>query len=113
MKLLVAVINNDKHLTPVLDKFYDLGIKGATVINSQGMGHLIADHIPYFYRFAELVKPGQSENKTIFSVIQNEDTLNQAIEEIDCIVGGLNNSNTGFVFTMSIDQVAGFPDTKN
>ncbi len=108
MKLLVIVINDRTKLTPLLDRFYELGIKGATVIESQGMGHLIADHIPFFARFAELSNPHDDSSHTIFSVIHGEDLLHQAIETVDEEID-LEKEDTGLLFVLPVDFVKGYP----
>jgi nitrogen regulatory protein PII len=40
MHLLVAVINAPEKLDQILAGFVELGVRGATVINSEGMGGL-------------------------------------------------------------------------
>lgn len=107
MKLLVVIIDDRSKLTPLLDEFYELGIKGATVLDSHGMGHLIADHISFFSRFAEIGDPTKELNYTIFSVIKDEKLVEQAIEAVEKTVGDLNQEDTGFTFTIPVDYLKG------
>lgn len=93
MRLLVIIIRDRSKLTPVLDSLYELGVKGATVVKSQDMGNLIADHAPFIARFAELVNNTAKGSKTIFSVIKEKETLEKAIDAIEKILGDLENSN--------------------
>ncbi|ACB84719.1 P-II family nitrogen regulator [Natranaerobius thermophilus] len=109
MKLLVVTISDRTKLTPILDKFYERGIKGATVIDSHGMGHLIADHFPFFSRFAEIGDPQSDLNYTIFSVIKDEGLVDRAIKTIEEEVGDLEEENSGLAFVLPIDYVKGFP----
>ena len=113
MKLLVVIINDRSKLTALLDRYYELGIKGATVIDSQGMGHLIADHVPFFTRFAELNDQKESASNTIFSVIKDDSLLNDAIEAVEEVVGDLNESNTGVLFVLPIEYAKGCPIEKD
>ena len=108
MKLLVVVINDQSKLTPLLDRFYEIGINGATVVDSQGMGHLIADHIPFFSRFAELNNPNENDSHTIFSVVQSKELLNKAIKTVEEVVGDLNDEDTGLLFVLPVEYVKGF-----
>ncbi len=113
MKLLVVVINDRSKLTPLLDRFYELGVKGATVIDSQGMGHLIADHIPFFSRFAELSKSDSDESSyTVFSLIRDQDLLEKAMEAVEETMGDLYKSDTGLLFVIPVDYVKGCPAEK-
>lgn len=113
MQLLVVIINDREKLTPILDKYYELGIRGATVIDSHGMGHLIADHFPFFKKFGEINDPKKELNYTIFSVIKSEDFISEAIDAVEQVIGDLEKENTGFVFTLPIDCVKGFAQLDN
>jgi nitrogen regulatory protein P-II 1 len=42
MRLLVAVINDPEKLDETLSGFLELGITGATVLNSEGMGRVLS-----------------------------------------------------------------------
>ncbi len=108
MKLLVIVLENSNDLVPILDEFIDIDIKGATVLDAQGMSHIIADHVPLFARFAEITDPTKSVHKVIMTVIKDEERLKKAVEVVDKIVGGIENPDTGFMFTMPVGEVWGF-----
>ncbi|MDR5658636.1 hypothetical protein RH915_03960 [Serpentinicella sp. ANB-PHB4] len=111
MKLLIAIINNPDLVVDILDEFYKDNIKGATVIESTGMAHMIADHIPFFSRFAEFGKdPGH--NKTIFLTVPTEEYLKKAVDAIEKIVGDLNKPETGIVMTLPIDFCKGLVKTE-
>ena len=51
MQLLIAVINQEELLDEILAGFLELGITGATVLRSEGMGRLLAHDIPIFAGF--------------------------------------------------------------
>ena len=48
MQLLIAVINDEERLDDILSGFLELGITGATIIDSEGMGHVLSHDIPIF-----------------------------------------------------------------
>ncbi|SDK12667.1 hypothetical protein [Natronincola ferrireducens] len=106
MRLLIAIINNPDHITDILDELYKVDVKGATVMDSMGMAHIMAHHVPFFSRFAEF---GQEPayNKTIFAVIHSQECLKKAIDAIERIVGDLNKPDTGIVMTLPIDFCKG------
>lgn len=111
MHLLIAIINNPDNVIDILDEFFKVDIKGSTVMDSQGMAHMIADHVPFFSRFAEF---GQdpAKNKTIFVVIHSKECLEKAIGAIEKIVGDLNKPDTGIVMTLPIDFIKGLVKTE-
>lgn len=112
MQLLVIVIEKEKHLRPILDEFFAANIPGATVIDSRGLGHIIADHIPIFSHFAELRKGDVVHNKTIFTVLEKEEEVEKAIEIVESIVGDLREPDTGMLFTIPINKVLGYKARK-
>ncbi len=111
MKLLVAVIEDSSKMEKILDYFYENNIGGATIIDSRGMGHLIADHYSIFARFSDLTGSDSDgtdvHNNTIFTVIKNDETLQLAIELIEKVVGDLNQPDTGLVFTLPVLDAKG------
>ena len=42
MNVLFIVLNEVQYLDDILDSFVDIGVKGATILDSQGMGSAIA-----------------------------------------------------------------------
>lgn len=106
MKLLIAIINNPDHMTDILDEFYSEKIKGATVLESMGMAHIMAHYTPFFSRFAEFGEK-EERNKTLLVVVEGNKERDLAIESIERVVGDLSESDTGIVFTLPIDYCKG------
>lgn len=106
MRLLIAIINNPANVFYILDEFYQEGIKGSTVLDSMGMAHIMAHHVPFFSKFAEEGhEPGQ--NKTILVLIQSDDELKKVIGAIEGVVGDLEKPDTGVVLTVPVDYCKG------
>ncbi len=105
MQVLVVVINEPKQVVPILDRFMEIGITGATVIDSTGMAGLIADHVPFFARFSRM-DGEQHQSKTIFTVVRDE-LVQEAADSVDEIVGGLDNPNSGFLFALPVGLCRG------
>lgn len=106
MKLLILILNKVEKLEEVLEGFIEIGITGATVIESSGMGHIIADEVPIFLGLRYMFTGAKPHNKTIFSVIK-DDKEKPAIKLLKKILGSLNEPGTGIVFTLPIDKVEG------
>ena len=107
MQLLIAVINQEELLDEILAGFLDIGITGATVLRSEGMGRLLAHDIPIFVGLNSLIVSTRPQNQTIFSVIRDQAKIDRAIELVQQICGDLNKPATGIVFTLPIDRVVG------
>ena len=112
MRLCIAIINNPAKVFDILDEFYQVGIKGSTVLDSIGMAHIMAHHVPYFSRFvAAETEPGQ--NKTILVAIESDEELTIIIDAIERIVGDLEKPDTGVVMTVPIDYSKGLDKIKH
>ena len=70
--LLLFVLNKEEHLEEVLEVFLELDIKGATIIDSIGMGRILSTDIPIFAGFRNLMQESRPGNKTILTVITEE-----------------------------------------
>ncbi len=111
MYLMVVVINHKEQLNPVLEKFVEIGIKGATILDSTGMGRTILDcEAPLVGGLRKLLL-GQcrSHNTTIFSVIETKEKIEEAIEAVESITGDLNKTGIGIAFAVPLEFVKGFP----
>lgn len=110
VELLVAIIENSEDINPILDSFFEEDIPGATVIDSRGMGHMIADHTSIFSRFTDLTggEGTSKHNNVLFTVIEEEEKLNRAKEIIKSIVGDLDEPDTGLIFTLPVSSIEGF-----
>ena len=105
MKMLVAVLNDEKRLDEILLQLQELGIKGATVIDSIGMGGILGIKIP-FIKTHQLVQIHKPDNKTIFSVIDDEEILRKAVNMLKERLE-LGEPGTGFVFVLPVLEVHG------
>jgi len=88
VKLLILILNKVEKLEEVLEGFIEIGITGATVIESVGMGQILSEEVP------------------IFSAIKDEKEKS-VIKLLQKILGDLNDPGTGIVFTIPIERIEG------
>ncbi len=69
MRLLVAVIHDPEKLDEILSGFIELGITGATLVNSEGMGSVLSHDIPIFAGLQTLISSSRPQNRLLLSVI--------------------------------------------
>jgi nitrogen regulatory protein PII len=105
-RLLVAVINDPEKLDEILSGFLELGVTGATVVNSEGMGRLLAHDIPIFAGLQTLISGSRPQNRMIFSVVA-EDIVEPALELLQDVCGNLASPATGIAFVLPIERVVG------
>ena len=106
MQLLIFVLNKEEFLEEVLEAFIELGISGATIIDSIGMGRILAHDIPIFAGFRNLMQESRSGNKTILTVIE-ENKIERVIKAIEQILGPFDSPGTGILFTLPVANMYG------
>lgn len=107
MKLLVFILNNEEFLEEVMAAYIESGVTGATILDSEGMGRFLTYEVPLFAGFKEFMKGNKPYNKTIISVIRDDETLKHVKTLVDEIVGGLDRPGTGIMFTIPVDWAYG------
>ena len=106
MQLLVAVINHEERLDDVLAGFVELGITGATIVSSEGMGHVLSHDVPIFAGLRSLTARSRPSNQTVFSVVA-DDKVDAAIALIQEVCGSLEAPGVGIVFALPVSRVVG------
>lgn len=107
MTLLVFICNQPDKLEEILEGFVEIGVTGATVIDSVGMGQLLSSDVPIFAGFRSMFRGATVVNKTILSVIRDPAKVDEAYEIIEEAVGTLDEPGRGIFFTIPIERVQG------
>lgn len=107
VQLLIAVINQEEKLDEILSGMIELGVTGATIVGSEGMGRVLSHDIPIFAGLETLASRSRPQNQTIFSVIREDDKVEGVLNLIQEICGNLSNPATGIAFTIPVNRVVG------
>jgi nitrogen regulatory protein PII len=110
MELLVLVIDRGDKLDSILSGFIELGVTGATVIESQGMVRELtkdSSAAPVFAGLQDLIANSRPNNSTVFSVIETQKKLDAAIQMIREKCGDMTHPGTGILFTIPISRAVG------
>ena len=106
MQLLVAVINHEERVDDILAGFVELGITGATVLESRGMGRVLTREVPIFAGLRGLDARARPSNRTIFCVADDA-KVDAAIAMVQEVCGSLDAPGAGIVFTVPVGRVVG------
>jgi nitrogen regulatory protein P-II 1 len=106
VQLLVAVINQEEKLEEILSGFLEIGVTGATIVNSEGMGRMLANEVPIFAGLAALASRTRPRNQMVFSVLA-EDKVDRALALLQEVVGDFDEPATGIAFTLPLTRVLG------
>ncbi len=107
MHLLVCVLNQEEKLDQVLAGFLKLGVTGATVLRSEGMGRVLTDEVPILSGLQTLRSRTRPQNVTILSIIDSQETLDAAVATARELCGDFQAPGTGILFTVPVDRVEG------
>lgn len=111
MNALFIVLNKPDYLEDLLDKFIEIGVKGATILDSQGMGFAVTHgghgNEPFFGKIRSIIDNSRPYNKTVFTVIEDEETLQRAINVAKEVFGDVYEPGIGMMFTMPVGNVYG------
>lgn len=104
---LFIVLNEVDYLDDLIAALVDVGVSGATILDSQGMASLIVSNknhdIPIFGSLKLLLEDSRPYNKTIFSVIENENLAERTANMIQEVMEDAGPS-AGFMFTVPIGK---------
>jgi len=106
LKLLIIILNEDEYIEELLQAFVELDIRGATVIDSVGMGKIISQNVPIFGGLRSLMEGSRPYNKTILTLVR-EEKVEEIVREYEKICGSLSSPGTGVLFTMPVDFAKG------
>ena len=106
--LMVFVLNREEFLDEILSGFLEIGITGATIVDSMGMGRILAYDIPIFAGLRGVLAGGRPHNKTILSVLPDKETYEKAFELIEDVCGNLADPGNGVLFALPVVDARGF-----
>ncbi|KAB3530068.1 hypothetical protein [Alkaliphilus serpentinus] len=116
MHALFIVLNRTEYLDDILTEFVTIGIKGATILDSQGMASALvnrSEKSPIFDSLRSFLYSSRPFNKTIFTIIEDEELLEQAMDAVDKLVGDFNKKGVGIMFSIPIGKVRGLKENPN
>ncbi len=109
MKLIILILNHEEYLEEILEAFVELGVSGATILDSLGMGRVLAHDIPIFAGFRNLLQDTRPGNKTIM-VAAPDDKVNALIQAIEYIIGNLDEPGNGVFLSLPIAEHKGISE---
>ena len=107
MKLAAIFLNRIEFLEDILSAFLEVGVSGATVLDTVGMGHIISQNIPIFAGLREAFA-GSSPNKKLILVLVEEEMVPKIAEVMEDICASEDETKSYFVAQIPVDTIFGF-----
>ncbi|MFU8792893.1 MAG: hypothetical protein ACNA7K_02620 [Acholeplasmataceae bacterium] len=108
MKALFIVLNQESYLEDILLAFVELGVKGGTIVDSKGMAGAmiqVEKRVSFFGALKNAFETAQPFNKTIFTVIDNDQLLERVVSRIHLMFADIKGPGFGFMFAVPVDGV--------
>lgn len=110
MYVLFIVLNETQYLSEILTSLKHLGIRGATVINTMGSRKVQDEEMEksFLFKLVESLQGDTKNNRTIFSVIEKDEQIHDAMKSIEEILGGdMTVPNKGIMFVLPVTHFRG------
>ncbi len=108
--LMVLILDQAELVDELLTGFLDIGVPGATVLESRGMGSIIRKDMPIFAGLASLF-PEHTGSRVVISVL-DRDTADQVTELVEELVGQTDSAHSAICFTLPVDSFHSIRRTK-
>ena len=109
MQVLFIVLNDLSYESEILKVFIDKKVRGATIIDSEGMAKAVLKNegLGMFFSgpFADTLPKSIGESKTFFTVIPNDDLVPELVGDIQRILISSNQQTIGFMFTVPVSGI--------
>ncbi|MFH1759713.1 MAG: hypothetical protein ABIA63_01305 [bacterium] len=110
MKLIIIFLNRIEYLEDILSAFLEIGVTGATVMDSMGMGRIISNNVPIFAGLKDAFPGSSPGNKAIFAVVKDDKMVEKASAMVQEICGNFNEPGSGLMISLPIEKAFGFKD---
>lgn len=94
MLMIMFVLDQAVYLDQILDAWSEIGVTGATIVESTGLYRRALKRIPMRYTYGEMPME-EKGNITLFVIVENEKLVNACLDQVESIVGDLDQPNTG------------------
>ncbi len=110
-QLIVFILNDIDKSADLLEAWDSAGARGITCINTTGIGNISnaaqMSDLPFYLGLADILKSQTNHHCTFFTVVDDETLLDNLIEAAEEITGGLSTADTGFLFTVPVNNIYG------
>lgn len=111
MFFILFVLHDAEKCDALLDAWEEVGIRGATVMHSTGLGRMRGegwrDDMPLFPSLEAFTEHEEYFNRTLFTVVESESCVDRLVAATEQVVGELSRPETGFLVVLPVLRVYG------
>lgn len=101
------VFNDTNQTERVLELLLQCEMRGATIIDSTGMGKVLKGNIPVIGSIHSLLSQQHEHNQTIFAVTKHPEKIERAVELITQEFNGFKEPCSGMIFVVPVIKAIG------
>lgn len=105
MKLMLINLYVEEYLYDVLEMMVELGIEGATILESTGMGRYVSS-VPIFAEFIGFMKESKNFSKTIIAMVPDRH-VQKVIEGVEEVTGDLDKHDGAAILVLDVGRYKG------
>lgn len=111
MYVLFIVLNEIEYLQDIITRMREVGLRGATIIESMGSAKIMENDlytVSFLARLVDTIEAKSKASRVIFSLIEREEQVQKAMNEVQKILGGdLKKPNLGMMFVLPVTHFRG------
>jgi hypothetical protein len=112
MYMILFVLHDPTRLKEVLSAWHETGVSGVTILPSTGLRRLsetsiLRDDLPLIPSLEDLMGHEESLNRTLFTVVPNDEMVDKVLAATQDLIGDLNQPNTGILAVIPVARVYG------
>ena len=112
LKLLICFVNKKKLLDQLLARLIELGVGGATVIDSTGVGRSKVEDIALYEGFKDVLRGAQKDHYTVLCVLK-QTKVKEVSASLTDVYADFEEKGIGFFFTVPVDKAWGIHFAKD
>jgi nitrogen regulatory protein PII len=111
MFMILCVVHDPEKCQPLLDAWENTGVSGATIVHSTGLGRIrgngLWDDLPLFPALDDLLEHEEYFNRTIFSIVEEEQSVDLVIQATEKVLGDMSLPDTGLLVVLPVLRAYG------
>lgn len=108
--LVVLIVDDPGDCPDILDAWEAAGVSGITILESSGLGRYKRsgrDDLPLMPSLRDFFESKEVRHRTLFSVVDDENKVDEMVRITRKVIGDLDAENTGFLFVVPVTHAYG------
>ena len=110
--LILLILHDNTCLDEILTAWEEIGVSGITILPSTGIARLrqksaLRGDLPLIPSFEDLVEHAENTNRTLLTIVRDEEMIDKVVTATQNVTGDLNLPNTGILIVLPVLRAYG------